>query len=171
MITFVFNIIISVLTVGFLIWIIISKNKLMKKIETGKGEILYTDTNTNYERVIYIFMIAFLIFVIIDIIIEKTQSVSTGIVLVNMLNVINLNNFIAKKVITTKGIGFLSYSNRLIKFIQWDSIKDAHWNKYDSNILLITYIYLDSVKDEELKFNKKEYEKIRDIVEKYIEIN
>lgn len=171
MITFVFNIIISVLTVVFLIGIIISKNKAMKKIETEKGEILYTDRNTTSERVIYIFMITFLVFVIIDIIIEKTKSVSTGIVLVNMINVINLNNFTAKNIITANGIGFISYSNRLIKFIQWDSIKDAHWNKYDPNKLSITYIYLDSVKDEELKFNKKESEKVRDIVEKYIEIN
>lgn len=35
------------------------------------------------------------------------------------------------------------------------SIKEAHWNKYEPNILSITYIYLDSVKGEELKFDKK----------------
>lgn len=171
MMTFIFNIIISVLTIVLFIGIIISKNKAMKKIEAEKGEILYNNKNTTRERVIYILMISFFILVLIDIIIERDKAVSTGIVLVNMINVINLNNFATKNIITIKGIGLLSYSNRLTKFIQWDSIKDAHWNKYDSNILSITYVYLNSIKEEEMKFDKNESGQVRDIIEKYIEIS
>lgn len=171
MVKLVFNIIISIFWAVFLIWIMISKNKAVKKIEKEKGEIVYIGGNKVWEMVYFILSIGFLVFVAIDIIIEKLHSISPALISIGMLNVINLFNLQTKCIITISGIGFGAHSNRLTKFIQWDSIKEAHWNKYEPNILSITYIYLDSVKDEELKFDKKELEKIRAILEKYIEIN
>lgn len=171
MVNLVFNIIAIVFSIVFLSCIMISKNKAIKKIEKEKGEVAYISENKVSQRVYCIIVLVFLIIVVIDLFVEKSHSMSPGIILINMITILNGINISSKYIITSSGIGLISYANKITKFIQWNSIKDAHWNKYDSNKLSITYIYLDSIKHEELNFNKKELKKIKDIIGKYIESN
>lgn len=164
MLIFILNIVFILFSAAWMIWVAVSRKKAIKSIEKEKGEILYTSGNAKWEKFYYIVIVIFFIFVVVNFIIEKPDSISAVVMLINIMNFANLTS---KRIITAKGIGFQSPSNILTKFIAWDTIKDIHWNKFEPNKLCVTYLYVDTIRDLELKFKNDEIESINGILEKY----